>query len=163
MKRPRMPHILFLAGILFVVPGLPGAKTPEKVAAGKSPKQLEAPIPFGSIRYNSGGRRDPFLNPLALKKKEIVDEEEPRDQPPPGTAGMEIARVRLLGMVTANGLPTAVVQGTDQRVYFVKEGDRLFDGFIKKVGTDSVLLIRETKMRSGKIVTQEVTKRLRTP
>ena len=38
----------------------------------------------------------------------------------------------------------------------------MFDGYIKAINLDSVLLIRETKMRSGKVLTQEVTKRLRT-
>jgi hypothetical protein len=57
----------------------------------------------------------------------------------------------------------AIVRGADTRAYFLKEGDRLFDGYLKTIGIDSITLVRETKMRSGKTLTQNVTKRLRTP
>jgi hypothetical protein len=62
-----------------------------------------------------------------------------------------------------NNAPTAVFLGTDQRSYFLLESDRLYDGYVKKIDAESVILIRETKYRSGKIITQEVIKRLRTP
>jgi hypothetical protein len=56
---------------------------------------------------------------------------------------------------------TAVVRGTDKRTYFLREGDRLFDGFVQKIERDAVLFVHETKMRSGKVTTQEISKRLR--
>jgi len=70
--------------------------------------------------------------------------------------------VVLLGFSISPDGKTAVFRGTDKRVYFLHQGDRMFDGYIKAVNIDSVLLIRETKMRSGKVTSQEVTKRLRT-
>ncbi len=74
-----------------------------------------------------------------------------------------MAQVKLLGIASNEGPPTAVFQGTDNRAYFMLEKDKLFDGYVKKIEPDSVILIRETKLRSGKIITQEITKRLRTP
>jgi hypothetical protein len=77
---------------------------------------------------------------------------------------MLINQVRLLGTSFGEDVPpVAVFQGPDKRAYFLQARDRLFDGYVKQVGTDFVLLVRETKLRSGKIVTQEVTKQLRTP
>ena len=129
----------------------------------KPPQNIEASIQPSGVRYESGGRRDPFLSPIVPKKKEEnPDEEVPRGSQPPGIGGMFMAQVKLLGIVF-NGTPTAVLQGTDRRAYFLQEKDKLFDGYIKKIEPDSVILIRETKLRSGKVVTQEVTKRLRTP
>jgi hypothetical protein len=34
---------------------------------------------------------------------------------------------------------------------------------VKQIGTDSCHFTRETKLKSGKVLTQEITKRLRTP
>ena len=37
----------------------------------------------------------------------------------------------------------------------------MFDGHVKKIQDESVLLIRETRLKSGAVLTQEVTKKLR--
>ncbi len=60
-------------------------------------------------------------------------------------------------------MKVAVVRGSDSRAYFLKVGDKLFDGYLKDIQNDSITLVRETKLRSGKTLTQDVTKRLRTP
>ena len=129
------------------------------------PKQVaEAPPPQAGIRYESHARRDPFLNLLLLRQQESKsDGEEPRGQAPPGIAGMYIAQVMLLGISTSEEQRTAIFRGTDKRAYFLHDGDRLFDGYVKNVGMDEVTMVRETKYRSGKESAQEVTKRLRTP
>jgi hypothetical protein len=121
----------------------------------------ESPKTPASINPATAG---PFLNPLLLAKKaKPSDEEESRGTPPPGIAGTYIAQAVLQGTsIRADGR-MAIVRGADTRAYFVKEGDRLFDGYLKTIASDSITLIRETKMRSGKILTQDVTKRLRTP
>lgn len=75
---------------------------------------------------------------------------------------MSTNEVELLGMSLSPEGKTAVFKGTDKRVYFLREGDRLYDGFLKAITIDSVLLIHETNLRSGKVLIQEITKRLRT-
>jgi hypothetical protein len=132
-----------------------------KASAGKTPSQ-EAE---SGIKFQPTDRRDPFLSPLLLNKnsKRLDDEEESRGLPPPGIAGMYIAQVKLQGISSREGSQLAVFRGSDNRAYFLQEGDKLFDGFVKKIATDSVLLVRETKLKSGKATSQEITKRLRTP
>ncbi len=158
----------------YLTPGLIALLLPLAVAAqkppGKSeirkaaPPPAEAPILRESTRYQSDDRPDPFLNPLLLRKKpEKMDEEEPRGQPPPGIAGMYISQVTLLGISIRDGAKTAIFQGPDKRAYFLQEKDKLFDGYLKQIESDFVLLVRQARLRSGKILTQEVTKRLRTP
>jgi hypothetical protein len=132
--------------------------------AKESAAQAEAAAVAG-VKFQQTNRRDPFLDLLLLNKntKKQDDEEVSRGQAPPGIAGMYIAQVKLQGISIREGSQLAVFRGSDNRAYFLQEGDKLFDGFVKKINADSVLLIRETKLRSGKEFSQEITKRLRTP
>ena len=133
--------------------------------AGEATKTVETPVKYSTVHYQSGNRRDPFLNPLLLKKKEKKqdDEELSRGLPPPGIAGTYIAQATLQGITSRNSAKVAIVRGADSRAYFLRVGDRLFDGFVKDIQIDSITLVRETKLKSGKTLTQDVTKRLRTP
>jgi Tfp pilus assembly protein PilP len=135
------------------------------ISADQVKKAAEAPIKYSGVRYQSGNRRDPFLNPLLLKKKaqQQNDEEISRGLPPPGIAGTYIAQATLQGITSRNSEKVAIVRGADSRAYFLKVGDRLFDGYVKEIQNDSITLVRETKLKSGKTLTQDVTKRLRTP
>ena len=131
---------------------------------GLAKKAVEVPVRISGIQYKAGIGRDPFLNPLLIKKTEKpVDEELSRGLPPPGIAGTYIAQAILQGTSIRDNKRVAVIRGADTRAYFLKAGDRLFDGYLKSIGSDSITLVRETKLKSGKILTEDVTKRLRTP
>lgn len=166
MNRLRNRFALTFAVILFPLSlYLVAQKKPEKAPGpGMAQKPVEASPAASAQRYNSGNRRDPFLNPIPLAKKVPLDPnaEAPRGPQPPGIAGMFIGQVRLMG-IAHNERTTAVFEGTDKRAYFLQEKDKLYDGYIKKIEVDSVVLTRETKLMSGKVITQEVVKRLRTP
>ena len=133
--------------------------------ANQAPQIVETQIQYSGASYKPQNSRDPFLNPLLYKKtaKQNVDEEEIRGTPPPGIGGTLIAQAALQGVSIRDNRRVAVVRGADDRAYFLREGDRLFDGYLKSIETDSITLVRETKMKSGKIITQDVIKRLRTP
>jgi hypothetical protein len=133
-------------------------------ALQKSAAKVELTSETGGTRFDPGSRPDPFLNPLIQKRQgeAEADEEIPRGTPPPGISGMNVGEVELLGIAAGLEGKKAVFKGIDKRVYFLHEGDRLFDGHIKAINIDKVLLVRETKLRSGKVLTQEITKRLRT-
>jgi hypothetical protein len=152
---------LLLLFPLFLLP--PAAA--QQAAPGLSNRMAEAPVKISGIPYKPMNRRDPFLNPLELKKTQKLeqDEELSLGLPPPGISGTYIAQAVLQGTSVRKSGRTAIVRGTDGRAYFLKEGDRLFDGYLKTIQVDSITLVRETKMRSGKTLTQDVTKRLRTP
>jgi len=133
--------------------------------ANRAPQIVETQVQYSGASYKPSDRRDPFLNPLLSKKaaNQNVDEEESRGTPPPGIGGTFIAQAALQGISIRNNGRVAVVRGADDRAYFLREGDRLFDGYLKSIETDSITLVRETKMKSGKKLTQDVIKRLRTP
>ena len=160
-------HTLLLS-LFLLLPRFDSATAQEvKLAAkntGQLSKQVEAPMKISGIHYSSSNRRDPFLNPLLLKKNQQPEDEElSRGLPPPGIAGTYIAQAVVQGTSIRNDHRIAIVRGADTRAYFLKVGDRLFDGYVKMIDLDSVTLVRETKMRSGKTITQDVIKRLRTP
>jgi hypothetical protein len=139
------------------------ARKNSKAASGPVKQVVESPNLYGGVHYQSGNWRDPFLNPLLLKKdaKKDEDEEASHGLPPPGIAGTYIAQATLLGTAIQGEGRVAILRGSDNRAYFLKEGDRLFDGYLKTIGVDFATLVRETRMKSGKVLTQEVAKRLR--
>jgi len=166
MNGGRKGFLLLLLPMLLNYPLM--AMEPKQDARANSDqvkKAVESPIKYAGVLYKSGSRRDPFLNPLLLKKKakQQEDEELSRGVPPPGIAGTYIAQATLQGIAARENVKVAVVRGADSRAYFLKVGDKLFDGYVKDIQLDSITLVRETKLKSGKTLTQDVTKRLRTP
>ena len=129
----------------------------EQTAIEKIPK----PDP---VLYDSGKLRDPFLHIVPPKTSgiRVEDEEVPRGDPPQGIEGTSIDNAGFEGIVTrSDDSRTAIIRGSDNRAYFLSEGDRLFDGYLKAIENGSVVFIRETLMKSGKTLTQEVIKQLR--
>jgi len=144
-------------GAAFAQNKVPKEKSePQKTASTKSSVQSSALISF-----KAGSGRDPFLNPLLRKKGANGDRAVDKGNPPPGIAGTFIAEAVLKGISIKENGKLAIVKGNGNRAYFLREGDRLFDGYLKKIHRDSITLVRVTKMRSGKVLTKEVTKKLR--
>jgi len=161
MKHARLPWLLLT--LLLSSPVIAQKATPG-IDTGAVTRAAESPIKFDSVPFISGNRRDPFLNPRHFRRNDAPagDEEISRGLPPPGIAGTLIAQAALEGISISNDRRIAVIRGSDSRSYFLKEGARLFDGYLKSILDDSIIFVRETKMRSGKMLTQDITKRLRT-
>jgi hypothetical protein len=155
---------LLLLTLLLSSPAIAQKAKPE-IDLGHATKAAESPVKFDNVPYISGNRRDPFLDPKYYRKTATpgIDEEISRGLPPPGIAGALIAQAALEGISISKDKRIAIIRGADSRSYFLKEGARLFDGYLKSILDDSIIFVRETKMRSGKILTQDITKRLRTP
>jgi Tfp pilus assembly protein PilP len=151
---------------LILLSGIPVDALEKKQEVAKKVEKaatvVEAPIHYVGVLYKSGNRRDPFLAP-PKPQPPAKDEELPRGTPPPGIAGTFIAQTGLEGISIRNDKRIAIVRGKDDRAYFLHAGDKLFDGYLKSIQEDSIVLVRVTNMKSGKTMTQEVTKRLRTP
>lgn len=100
------------------------------------------------------GKRDPFVA-LVTDKKDTGAE-----HLPPGKAGIVIASVRVDGTVKSGNGMIAVVSNPDQRVYFIREGDQLYDGDVEKISLDGVTFKENSKDAFGKPVERIVTKRI---
>jgi hypothetical protein len=120
-----------------------------------APANAEAtPGPSASAANAPVVRRDPFL-PLVSEHKEGTGE-----HLPPGKAGLVVSTVRVDGAVSAPSGMLAVVSNPDQRVYFIREGDRLYDGTVEKIGLDGVTFRETSKDAFGKPIERLVTKRI---
>lgn len=133
-----------------------------KVASGsaKSPKAQATPAAAGAAAAPATAdaveaKRDPFM-PLINDKKETGGPE----HLPPGKAGLVVATVRVDGTIKSPGGMLAVVSNPEQHVYFVREGDQLYDGDVEKIAMDGVTFKENSKDAFGKPVEREVTKRL---
>ncbi len=134
------------------------------MAVGQAPAMAPAPAgeaspnpgaPGGDDKAATAGKRDPFM-PLISEKKDAGGME----HLPPGKAGLVIASVRVDGTVKSPSGMIAVVSNPEQKVYFVREGDRLYDGDVEKIGLDGVTFKENSKDAFGKEVEHMVTKRI---
>jgi hypothetical protein len=130
------------------------AKTAQhaKPAAAPAPAADAAGAPAGD-KIEAVGKRDPFA-PL------INDKKDSGQHLPPGKAGLVIATVRVDGAVRSGNAMIAVVSNPEQSVYFIREGDRLYDGDVEKIGLDGVTFKENSKDAFGKPVERMVTKRI---
>jgi Tfp pilus assembly protein PilP len=70
------------------------------------------------------------------------------------------ATLRVDGIVKANSGMIAVVTNPQARTYFLREGDRLYDGAVEKISMDGVTFHEEGKDAFGKPVERQVNKRI---
>ena len=71
-----------------------------------------------------------------------------------------ISTVRVDGTVRSQDGMIAVLSNADQHVYFVREGDHLYDGDVDKISLDGVTFQQNSKDAFGKPVERVVTKRI---
>ena len=126
----------------------------------EAPPETAEPVPEGieitegtGFRYDGRGRRDPFVS-LALG----IDVLSP-DVRPPGLSGMLIQEVSLRGIVKTVDGYIAMIQGTDNKSYFARHGERLYDGNIQSIDDARVVFRQEINdpLRIEKFQTVEKT------
>jgi hypothetical protein len=125
----------------------PKSSTPAaKTVSEKRPAESEVRI----------SRRDPF--------ESLVGRQQAQDalakNLPPGKAGLQVGTLRLDGIVRAPNGMIAVVANPQQRTYFLREGDKLYDGTVEKISMEGVTFHEEGKDAFGKPVERQVNKRL---
>jgi type IV pilus assembly protein PilP len=79
---------------------------------------------------------------------------------PPGKAGLQVASLRLDGIVKAPNGMIAVVTNPQSRTYFLREGDQLYDGRVEKIALDGVSFHEIGKDAFGRPVERQVNKRI---
>jgi hypothetical protein len=103
----------------------------------------------------TGPRRDPF-NSLIGKDKVVGVP----DHLPPGKAGLVIATLRVDGIVQGPNGMIAIVSNAQGRVYFLRDGDRLYDGKFDKFRLDGLSFHQTVKDPFGKPVARQIDTRL---
>ena len=116
----------------------------------------EAMLTGRGFTYDPAGRRDPFrslVDPLNMPSKG------PR---PRGIAGMLISEVDLVGIVQKGKQNFAFFNGSDNKGYFLRVGDSLFDGKIIKIDRASGVVMFRQDVNDPRSIKpfRDVTKRL---
>jgi len=141
--------------------GKPAAKgaAKSKAPAKRAAKTVEKPrtpgaAPAAAESEVKQARRDPFESLLGRQSNKA-----PANLPP-GKLGLQVSTLRLDGIVRAPNGMIAVVSNPQSRTYFLREGDRLYDGSVEKISMDGVSFHEEGKDAFGKPVERQVNKRI---
>jgi hypothetical protein len=128
------------------------AKAPAKMADTKAAK---TPVEKPAEKVMTG-KRDPFD---ALLNRPAVVGGTPMVLPP-GKAGLVVGSLQIDGIVGGAHGMIAIVSNPQQRVYFLREGDKLYDGTVQKITIEAVAFQEVGKDAFGKPMERQVTKRL---
>jgi Tfp pilus assembly protein PilP len=139
--------------VAMLIPAV-NAQTHSKKKAAKE-TSAQAPPEGAGTKPSAVSRRDPFEPLVGMTKEGGAG-----PNLPAGKAGLVIGTTRVDGTIKSPEGMLAVVSNPDQRVYFVREGDRLYDGSVEKIGLDGVVFRENSKDAFGKPVEREVTKRI---
>jgi len=136
--------------------GTPDAKAAAKGAPDAKASAKAAPDAKAATLTASASHRDPF-DPLLGKTK---DSGPAAENLPPGKAGLQITTLRVDGVIRSGGGMIAVVSNPQQRVYFVHQGDQLYDGQVGSITMEAVSFHQNGKDPFGTPIERDITKQL---
>lgn len=103
--------------------------------------------------YNSAGRRDPFRDLLGG-----------RDVPTPtyvdGVPQIYIDDVILIGIVKARGKLTAIINDGQGFPYYIKDGEKFADGFVREIEESRVIFSKTHERGIPLMKTKDIIKEL---
>jgi len=136
----------------------PAADAPAPVVATPADAAASPALQARGFTYNPEGRRDPFVN--LLRRGTGVDQSSigPR---PSGLKGLSAGEVTLKGTLMSQGAYVAIMQGSDARTYVVHQGEKLFDGTVRSITADSLVILQQVNDPLSKETQREVRKVLR--
>jgi Tfp pilus assembly protein PilP len=140
----------------------PAAKPAVKPTAKPSSKKRAKPVSEKSSaapaegQAPKTGRRDPFESLVGRQKAQA----DAAKNLPPGKGGLQVGTLRVDGIVHAPNGMIAVVSNPQQRTYFLREGDQLYDGRVDKIAMDGISFHESGKDAFGKPVERTVNKRI---
>ena len=109
----------------------PVAAKDSTIAASGNPAHPPAEKP---AEEKPVARRDPFDT---LLSKARAGSAQPENLPP-GKAGLIVESLRIDGVVHSPNGMIAIVSNSQQRVYFLRDGDKLYDGSVEKIALDAI-------------------------
>jgi Tfp pilus assembly protein PilP len=134
-------------------------KQATKDGSGANVSVAKAPEPAKNEKpktYSANGRRDPFISP-------VVSQSAVGSGCSTGKRCLAVEQISLKGVVKSETGMIAVVVNALDKAYFLRENDPVFDGYVVKITTDSIVFKETVQDKLGKPFTKEVTKKLNTP
>jgi len=155
-----MPRLCSLASaVVLATSSLAAAQQPAPAAA-PAPAPVPTPAPTAGTTpapattpaagpqlepqgytYDPQGRRDPFVS--LLRRGSDIGRSSAGGIRPPGLGGLETSEVTLKGTIASEGSYVGILQGSDQKTYIVKAGDKLLDGTIRTITPDSMVITQQ--------------------
>ena len=125
-------------------------KTIEKII-----EESESVLAGRGFTYDPAGRRDPFRSLVEQTKSD----KGPR---PKGIAGMLISEVDLVGIVQKGKDNLAFFNGSDNKGYFLRVGDQLYDGRIIQINRTTGQVVFRQEINDPRSIKpyRDITKRL---
>jgi hypothetical protein len=127
--------------------------------AGSTPAGTGVAAGGQGYTYNAERRRDPFL-PLLKNSGKSTNTTTAAGRVA-GLAGLGVADVSLRGVLMSQGGYVGMLQGTDDKTYIVRTGDKLADGTIRAITGQMMLIHQEIKDPLSRQKEREVRKMLR--
>ena len=152
---------LLLAGALLVsAPALAQESVPAPVAEDGAEADVaargDAPVE-GPFVYDSEGRRDPFVS--LVQRGSDVDPDVAASLV--GIAALTVNEVALRGVLNTPQGYVALIEGADARSYIVRSGDRLFDGTVRTISQNDMVIVQMVNDPLSLAKQREVRKMLR--
>jgi type IV pilus assembly protein PilP len=136
------------------------AQTPQEKpqpAAATAAKPAEAqPAEKPAYTYSPEGRRDPFLSLLARGSDPTSAAARPA-----GLPGLLINEIVVKGIVRDKNGFIGMVQGPDTKTHIVRAGDKLMDGTVKSITSDTVVFSQDVSDPLSLVKQREVRKAVR--
>ena len=125
-------------------------KTIEKII-----EESESVLAGRGFTYDPAGRRDPFRSLVEQTKAD-------RGPRPKGIAGMLISEVDLVGIVQKGKENVAFFNGSDNKGYFLRVGDQLYDGRIIQINRATGQVVFRQEINDPRSIKpyRDITKRL---
>ncbi len=174
MSHPPIVRTTIILLLAAIAAGAPRARAqeesaPAEVAEEKAPQNVaetinrimqdnEAMLEGRGFTYDPAGRRDPFrslVDSLTVGKP---------GERPRGIQGMLISEVDLVGIVQKGREAMAFFNGSDNKGYFLKVGDTLYDGKITRINRNQGIVVFRQEVNDPRSIKpyRDVTKRLTT-
>jgi Tfp pilus assembly protein PilP len=156
----RITLFIFAVALLAVTPvsGQPPAPGPAAPATATTPATRVPPLEPQGYDYKPAGRRDPFIS---LVRRTTQAAGTSANSRPTGLGGLSIEQIRMTGVVKGRQGFSAIVKGVDNRTYYVKAGDELFDGKVRAVTADAMFLLQNVNDPLSDAKTREIKRLLR--
>lgn len=158
----RIPLLIIAVAVLAATPV--SGQAPAPAPAPATPAAVTAPhVPAlepQGYDYKPSGRRDPFIS-LVRRSTEALGTSAASIRPT-GLAGLSTDEVVMRGVMKGRNGYSALVRGADNRTYTgVKAGDELFDGTVKAVTADAIVILQNVSDPLSLAKKREVKKLLR--
>ena len=132
-----------------------GAQSMAKPATTASAKPAAAKPAASTPADSSRGRRDPFVSPVIVRMGTGSE-----TSCSTGKRCLIIDQLSVEGVVKTTKGWIAVLGNPAKKVYYVRENDALYDGYVMRITGDSVVFKQNVIDALGKSVQKEVVKRI---